>query len=191
MPHRSDGLSAPLYPEWGALTRTLTRAQSRGLFQRVRSKIRRLAFTSGPFLFSALSYAAITSQPREQAKQLIDTLGQHAEHKQLIAEPIENAQSALTRAKDARAAGDERHATMLDELALEWASSAGDLVRAAELEKQASAVELKASAVEAKAVRAVAIIEEAVARKGRVLDQLQELQQSGRAAPASAPEQNR
>ncbi len=143
---------------------------------------------SGLFLFSALSYAAVAGHPREQAKQLIDSLGQNAEHKPLIAEPIGNAQGALTRAKDARAAGDEQHALMLDHLALEWANAANDLVRTADLEKQAAAVERDASAVEAKAVRAVAIIEEAVARKGRVLDQLEELKESGRTAPASPPE---
>jgi hypothetical protein len=118
----------------------------------------------------------------DQARTVVTQVEADTEHQKLAAEPIRQAKSALKRGADARAAGDERHAVLLDELALEWAGTARDLVRTAELEKKSAELEKRASDVKAKGVRAVAIIEEAVARKGRAQDQLDD-----QPAPPPAP----
>ncbi len=133
---------------------------------------RSFALVAGLLLSTALAYAASTATPSAQATDIIGAIEGNTDQAKLAADSLSKAKDALKRAGDARHSGDQEHARMLDELALEWASAASDLVRAAELEEKSSKVELEASKLEAKAVRAVAIIEEAVARKGRAEDQL-------------------
>lgn len=110
----------------------------------------------------------------DEAKRAIDIVEASAEGKQLAAEPLKHARDALQRSADARASGDKQHAQLLDELALEWAQSAGDLTRAAALEQKSAELEAKAVELDAKAVRALAIIEEALARRGRAELELKE-----------------
>lgn len=138
-------------------------------------------------LFStAIAYAA-TSDAGEQAKRAIDGIVADAAQKKLTAEPVAQAREALKRAADARKTGDANHAKLLDELALEWAQTAGDLVHAAKLERESADLEKKTSEAEAKAVRALAIIEEAVARRGRVQHELEQQTAGSDAAPAPKP----
>jgi hypothetical protein len=87
--------------------------------------------------------------------------------KKLVASSIEHAQESLERAHGARAAGDATHARMLDGLALEWAESARDLLRAASAEQAAASAADKAREAAVRAERARALLEETQARRGR------------------------
>lgn len=140
----------------------------------------------GLLLSTAVAYAA-TSDAGEQAKRTIDSIAADPQQKKLTAQPLAQARQALERASDARKAGDADHARLLDELALEWAQTAGDLVHTSKLEQESAKLEKEASEVEAKAVRALAIIEEAVARRGRVQQELDQQTAGSEAGAAPQP----
>lgn len=134
--------------------------------------------------------AAAGGNVAEQAKRAIDLVEASAEGKKLAAEPLKSAKGALERAADARATGDKQHAKLLDALALEWAESASDLTRSATLEQKSAELEAKAAELDAKAVRALAIIEEAVARRGRAELELNE-QETAAQAPATTADEKK
>lgn len=90
-----------------------------------------------------------------------------AKAKKVVASSLEHAKEALERAHGARAAGDAKHAHMLDGVALEWAENARDLLRAAAAEQVAVAAADKAREAAVKAERARALLEETQARRGR------------------------
>lgn len=98
-------------------------------------------------------------------------------------EPLGKAKGALARAADARAAGEFARAEMLEALAQEWAETARDLVRVAEVERQASELEKEALDLQTSRVRAQALLEETVARRARAEQALRSFQQDG-GAPA-------
>jgi hypothetical protein len=102
-------------------------------------------------------------------------------------EPIAKAQKALDRGADARKAGDTAHAAQLDALALEWAETGVDMARTAELENRASLIEKETAELEARAKRALSLIEQTVARRGRAREQLRELGVDPERTPESAP----
>lgn len=161
----------------------MTASRSRGLFHEVRTKIKHaLALSAALSLPAAWAIAAVSGNVAEQAKRAIAQVEANAADKKLAAEPLKNAKSALQRAADARATGDKQHAQLLEGLALEWAEAAGDLTRTAALEQKAADVEAKAAELDAKSVRALAIIEEALARRGRA-----ELELSQQEAAAKQP----
>jgi hypothetical protein len=85
----------------------------------------------------------------------------------IVAEPLRQAKKALERAHGARMSKDVAHARMLDGLALEWAETARDLVRAAKAEESALAAAKKARELEVQVERARALLEETQARHGR------------------------
>jgi len=153
------------------------------LFHDVRTRTKHaFALLAAVSLPAALALAASGGNVAEQAKRAIDRVEADRAGKKLAAEPLKNARDALDRAADARATGDKQHAKLLDDLALEWAESAGDLTRTAALEQKSADLEAKAAELDAKAVRALAIIEEALARRGRA-----ELELNEQEAPAQVP----
>lgn len=159
------------------------------MFHDVRTKTKHaFALLAALSLPAALAIAAASGNVAEQAKRSIDRVEASAEGKKLAAEPLKNAKGALERAADARATGDKQHAQLLDALALEWADSAGDLTRTAALEQKAADVEAKAAELDAKSVRALAIIEEALARRGRAELELSEQEASTKAPAPQAQE---
>lgn len=85
----------------------------------------------------------------------------------VVASSLEHAKESLERAHGARAAGDAKHANMLEGLALEWAESARDLLRAASAEQAAASAADKAREAAVRAERARALLEETQARRGR------------------------
>jgi hypothetical protein len=85
----------------------------------------------------------------------------------IVAEPLRHAKKALERAHGARMSNDVAHARMLDGLALEWAETARDLVRAAKAEESALTAAKKARELEVQVERARALLEETQARHGR------------------------
>ena len=157
------------------------------MFHDVRTKTKHaFALLTALSLPAAWAMASASGNVAEQAKRAIDVVEASAEGKKLAAEPLKSAKSALERAADARATGDKQHAKLLDDLALEWAEGAGDLTRSAALEQKSAELEAKAAELDAKAVRALAIIEEAVARRGRAELELNE-QETAAPAPAATP----
>jgi hypothetical protein len=144
-------------------------------------------------LASLLAAVGFASAPDKAAtvSEIVKELRRYPAHGSLAREPIAHAERALRRARDARAAGDHEHAAMLEHVAEEWALTGRDLVRAAQAESEASRLQKQAAEVETKLVRARALVEETVARRGRAREKLEELEQDagapGAAAGAAAP----
>jgi chromosome segregation ATPase len=106
--------------------------------------------------------------------------------RELVQDPVAKAKAAQQRAQSARGAGDLRHATELDALALTWAHVADDLVRTAESEKKLAELQKTVTDLEQKAVRTQALIEQTIARRGRAEQNLKNAGPS--AGPASKSE---
>ena len=102
----------------------------------------------------------------------------------VVAEPLRHARKALERANGARTAGDTAHARMLDGLALEWAETARDLLRAAAAEKEALATAKKAREIGVQVERARALLEETQARRGRAAADLERAEAEAKKAAA-------
>jgi hypothetical protein len=104
----------------------------------------------------------------------------------VVAEPVAQAKRALARAHGARAAGDAAHARMLDALALEWAETARELLRAAAAETTAAEAARRAREVATQLERARALLEETQARRGRAAAELERLETLSREAAQAA-----
>jgi hypothetical protein len=122
--------------------------------------------------------AAQTSDAHATATALLAQLDGDT-HAQLAADPIGQAKTALERATRMRATGDEVHARAADELALEWAQMAQDLVKAAEAEAVAADARKKAVDAQAQLERTRAAVEEGIARVGRLKAELAEAEAAG------------
>ena len=116
------------------------------------------------------------SKDRAATESKLRSISAAARHRRVTAEPVARARRALRRAEDVRAAGDQHHGLMLEALALEWAEAAEALTRAAEIERQAVLMERKLSRAETKAIRAKALVEETLARRGRAQKKLEQLE---------------
>jgi hypothetical protein len=92
----------------------------------------------------------------------------------ITAEALSRAKDALERGTRLRRAGDEAHARTADGLAREWAETGRDLVRATEAESTAADLRRKAMNEEAQVGRARALVEEGIARVGRLRAQIDE-----------------
>jgi hypothetical protein len=104
----------------------------------------------------------------------------------LASAPSSEARRALERARGARAAGDVRHAELLEGLAREWAETARDVLRAVEVEREASGLESTAADVATRAQRARALLEEDLARRGRAEAELARVSATGTPFATSA-----
>jgi hypothetical protein len=144
-----------------------------------------LAIAAVLVLASSLVHAD-TVAAGQQAKALLDSLEKAPETKRIARDPLNQARGALERAQSARQSRDEAHAALLDSLALEWAQTARDLASAADLEKRASEVQEQAAKAEAQSVRAQAIVEAAVARRGRARERIEVLGEAGAKVPDAA-----
>ncbi|MDI3286236.1 hypothetical protein [Polyangium sp. 15x6] len=103
----------------------------------------------------------------------VEAKAQDPRSKKAVADAVTRSKKALERAHGARASGDAPHARLLDGLALEWAETARDLLRAAEAEQAAAAVADKAKEASTQAERARALLEETQARRGRAEAELE------------------
>jgi hypothetical protein len=108
------------------------------------------------------------------ALALVDQLERDTEHRSVTADALAHARAALERAVRLRAAKiwghdpDEKHAAQADGLAREWAETARDLVRAVDAEKTAADTRRKAMDAQAQLERTRALVEEGIARVGRL-----------------------
>jgi len=88
---------------------------------------------------------------------------------------IAEATSALKRAEEFRANKDLAHAELAEDLALEWALTARETVAAVESEREADDNAVQAVEATTKADRARTLLEEAIARRGKLQAKLDEL----------------
>lgn len=123
----------------------------------------------------AAGAAAAVASTRSKAEEALHAVSGNPKAAQVARVQVAKARDALDRGGKARQAGDAPHADLLDELALEWAGAAVDLARAAELESRAAKIEKEAAEVEARAKRALSLIEQTVARRGKAVERLREL----------------
>jgi hypothetical protein len=149
------------------------------------------AAATSVLLLAGFAWAARPAHERAAAESTLNSVIAVPNHRKLAAEPVRLAQAALKRSQDARAAGDTEHAAMLDALALEWASMAEALVRAVSLERKSAQVQRKAADVETRSIRAKALLEETLARRGRARRKLEQLQQPAGGAGADAEPQGK
>jgi hypothetical protein len=112
------------------------------------------------------------------AQAIVDELGKDAGHQALVGEPLDLARRAIERSIRLRALGDEAHAKAADGLAREWAEMARDLVRAAEAETKAADVRRKALDEQVQLERTRALVDEGIARVGRLKAELDEAQRA-------------
>ena len=85
---------------------------------------------------------------------------------------ITRSRDALERATRMRNAGDEAHARLADGLALEWAATARDRARTTAVETKAREAEVATVDATARVERERALLEEAIARSGRLKAEL-------------------
>ena len=133
------------------------------------------------------SHAASAEPPaRDRAKALLAELDKTGASRGAARDAVAEAGRALGRADKARLAGDQKHGTELEELALEWAEAARDIERAAAAEARAAELEKKLTEAEAKLRTTRTLIEQAAARRARADAELAELEQSKAGPPAAS-----
>lgn len=106
--------------------------------------------------------------------------------KKIVADATTKSRKALERAHGARTSGDAEHAKQLDGLALEWAETARELLRAAAAEQAAAKSADESREASQKAERARALLEETQARRGRAEAELERAMAEEKAAREAA-----
>ncbi len=123
---------------------------------------------------SAATFAiAAGTDDAAAAAAIIQELDADTAHKALLADTLAKAKEALERGHRMRVAGDGAHGKLADAVALEWAETARDLVRAADLEKAAAVSRAGALDAGARVEREQAAVEESIARVGRLRAELE------------------
>jgi len=145
-----------------------------------------------PFAVGALfvaSYAFGSEPPaRERAKTLLAELDKKSAASGAARDAVAESRRALSRADKARLAGDQKHGTELESLALEWAEAGRDLMRAAAAERRAVELEKKLTEAEVKLRTTRTLIEQAAARRARADAELAELKKGPEPAVSGKPE---
>ena len=137
----------------------------------------------------ALGSSALAEQPSDKAvaEQILASAASSSADAALARAPLDEAKKALDRALGARRSGDVPHAEHLEGLAREWAETARDLGRAIAIEADAGALESSASQAGLRAERARALLEEAIARRGRAEAELEKLSANAGPFPPKPP----
>ncbi len=137
----------------------------------------------GAVFLTAVAFVALTAlaafalasgaDDRAVAEAILQDLERDPAHKALIASTVQKSRDALERAKRMHAAGDDPHAKLAEGVAREWAEMARDLTKAADLEQ--AAAQARRDALDAGALldRERALLEEGIARTGRLRAQLE------------------
>ncbi|MGO9707799.1 MAG: hypothetical protein ACLQBL_02980 [Polyangiaceae bacterium] len=158
-----------------------------------RTNLRRSAFAAVVLAVVALVGALTTLATKdafgdsgESATAMLDALANDAAHKEATAAIVQRGRDALERATRMRASGDEAHAKLADGLALEEAETGRDLVRALEAERMSD--EARRAATDAGVVgeRERALLEEGIARNGRLKAEIEDLSKAAGAGKADA-----
>jgi hypothetical protein len=110
---------------------------------------------------------------RAVAERTLQELERDTAHKDQTADAVQHGREALERANRMRAAGDEAHARLAEGLARRWAELGRDVVRASDTEKHAVEVRRAAMDAGAQTERERALLEEGLARVGRLRAQIE------------------
>jgi hypothetical protein len=141
-------------------------------------------------LAAAFSPAISLAAEASDTEAILSRLEADRQSKLLATESIAKAKNALERARSALAAGDTRSARLLREVAHQWALVGRDVVRAATAETQADQADRRLHDVETRLVRARALLEETILRRGRAREKLEEVERQtapGQSARKAAP----
>lgn len=131
--------------------------------------------------------AEAQSSDRRSALNILQELEASVPSRQTSAQLIARARHALARAQGARDAGDHRHATELEALALELSETGRDLSHAIRTEREVAELSRRATLAETRAIRAQAMVEQTAARRGRAAAQLDLLERERATASAVKP----
>jgi hypothetical protein len=138
----------------------------------------------------SLSFAAAASaqggDDHTAAAEIVKQLESNPARAALAADALVHAKEALERATRLRSAGDEPHAKAADGLAREWAEDARDIARAAETEAAAAEARRKAVDAQAQVERTRALVEEGIARIGRLTAELSQVEHPAQSGAAHA-----
>lgn len=140
-----------------------------------------LALAAGCLLAAA---AVASGDDRSNAETILGVLEHDSAHKALTADLVRRSRAALERATRMQSAGDGAHARIAEGLALAWAQTAQDLVRAADAEQRAASTRLDANDAGAHAERERALVEEGIARTGRLRAELESVEKQAKETPA-------
>ncbi len=138
--------------------------------RRARALVMLAALAAGT---SAAAFALADEQRAVGA--ILDGIERDPARKAVTQDHVARAREALERATRMRTAGDETHARQADLLAREWAEAAEDLARAAAAEAKAAAARSAALDAGAQAERERALLEEGIARSGRLRAVLEQI----------------
>jgi hypothetical protein len=147
------------------------------------SRVSIAALATFAALLAPAAAAAQGSDDHSVAQAITNQLERDG-HANVAREAFANARAALERATRLRSAGDEAHAKAADGLAREWAEDARDAARSADAEAAAAQVRKKAVDAQAQLERTRALVEEAIARVGRLKAELDHIERSGATAAA-------
>jgi hypothetical protein len=129
-----------------------------------------LAFSGG-----ILAATLASANEERTVGAMLDGLERDPAQKAVTVDMVKRAREAMERAAKMRAAGDETHARQADLLARAWAEAAEDLARAADAEAKAAAARRGALDAGAQADRERALLEEGIARNGRLRALLEQI----------------
>jgi hypothetical protein len=144
-----------------------------------------LALAAGVLALQAPERTARADDDRAAAQSLIAS-GAALGPANVTGPALSAANDAIERATRLRAAGDETHARVADGLAREWAETARDLASAAAAEKMAEDRKRQAIQARAQLQRTKALVEEGIARLGRLRAELDAASGPVKRAPSAA-----
>jgi hypothetical protein len=125
-----------------------------------------------------LASSAYAQDDHAVAQGLVDEVARDGEHASITGEILERARKELERATRLRALYDEKRARAADGAAREWAETARDLLRAVGAETKAAEVRRKALDAQAQVDRTRALVDEDIARIGRLKAELEAAEKS-------------
>ncbi len=139
-----------------------------------------LTLAAGLLLAASISGLSLAApDAKSEAARLLAEVARSELATRVASEPVSKARAALRRAEQMRAVGDQARGAMLEELALEWATSARLLGEAAEREKQVAELQARTTELETKVFRAQTLVEQTIGRRARAEEALRKLEEKG------------
>jgi hypothetical protein len=135
----------------------------------------RILGTAAAVIAVVIAAANARGDDRATAEGILGPIERDAAHKDVTAEAVKHARDALERATRMRDTNDEARARLSESLGLRWAEVARDLVRASDAEQAAAKARSAADDAGAHADRERSLLEEAIARQGRLRAELEGL----------------
>ncbi|HLV68148.1 MAG TPA: hypothetical protein VKY73_20155 [Polyangiaceae bacterium] len=120
-----------------------------------------------------------------EAGAMLRALETTPDHRALAQSFVKRGRDALVRAEHARAAGQHARAQLLEALAIQLSRAGTDLVRAVTAERKLRRVDRRTADIERRAMRAQALLEQTVARRGRAAEQLEAVEKERGLTPTS------